>query len=56
MPEQRHDPVYGWERAIPEPFWVRSWRALFRWRPACYECRTAFKTRGEFDEHHVRTH
>lgn len=40
-----------WVEAVPEPFWVRSWRALFRWRAACYECRTVFKTRLLHDVH-----
>lgn len=42
--------------AFPEPFWIRSWRTMFRWRPACYPCKQTFRTRAEHDEHYLRTH
>lgn len=32
------DPQLGWIPAIPEPFWYKSWRTLFRWKPQCVEC------------------
>jgi hypothetical protein len=51
-----HDPIYGWEPSIPEPFWVRSWRTLFRWRPACYECRITFKAVLDYQSHYRRLH
>ena len=56
------DPQLGWVPAIPEPFWYRSWRTLFRYRPACYKCSHGaeppllFKNRKAWDEHYVLTH
>lgn len=40
--------------AIPEPFWEKSWRTFFRWRPLC--CRTMFKSREAYDQHYVLEH
>lgn len=51
-----HHPILGWIPSAPEPFWSRSWRTWFRWRPACYPCRVAFKTRDGHDRHWVTTH
>lgn len=64
------NPVTGtWEPAIPEPFWYRSWRTLWRWRPGCADCtglRTGkpwtakdavlFKSRAEWQAHYRRAH
>lgn len=55
------DPELGWVPAIPEPFWYRGWRTLFRYRPACYQCKkgeqpTIFKTRHEWQTHYVLSH
>jgi hypothetical protein len=54
-------PERGYEPAIPEPFWYRSWRTWFRDRPACYQCAVngeplLFKNRQEWDNHYVLTH
>lgn len=59
------DPELGWVPAIPEPFWYRGWRTLFRYRPSCYQCKhdtffgeqpTIFATRKEWDTHYVLNH
>lgn len=42
--------------AIPEPFWIKSWRTLFRWKPGCYQCRMVFKDRADFETHYMFTH
>ena len=46
---------------IPEPFWYKSWRTLFRFRPACYQCTKKeppliFKDRKEYEEHYIKYH
>lgn len=45
-----------WVPAIPEPFWFKSWRTLWFWRPGCYQCQIIFKTREEWNEHYVKHH
>lgn len=50
------DPELGAMVAIPEPFWVRTLRTLFRNRPACYECRIVFKTQALWEQHWLREH
>ncbi len=50
------DPELGYVPAIPEPFWERSWRTWFRWKPYCGECRLLLKTRAEWDTHYVLNH
>ncbi len=56
------DPVLGWVPAIPVPFWYKSWRTWFRYRPACYRCTHGeeppllFKNRKAWDAHYVLTH
>ena len=54
----RSDPELGWVPVVPEPFWHRSWRTLFRWRPQCTICHSMpiFKTRSEYDCHYVLFH
>lgn len=42
--------------AIPEPYWVRRWWTLFRWKPACYECKTVFLSREQYDDHFIINH
>ncbi len=42
--------------AIPEPYWSRGWKTLFRMRPACYQCRWIFENREQYDEHYVTHH
>lgn len=46
----------GWIPAIPEPFWHKSWRTLFRYRPECFLCHVRFKTRTEWEQHYVLKH
>lgn len=52
---------------IPEPFWHRSWRTLWRWRPEClhtWRMRDGstvtrlrrFKTRDEYERHWLAWH
>lgn len=50
------DPVLGYMPAIPEPFWVSSWRTLFRFRPECVECGQMFKSRDSYRTHYVLSH
>ena len=51
------DPVMGcYVPAIPEPFWYKSWRTWFRYRPQCVRCDIVFKTKLEWDAHYVLTH
>jgi hypothetical protein len=50
------DPELGPMIAIPEPFWVRTPRTLFRWRPACYGCRKTFPTRERWEQHWLTEH
>lgn len=38
----------------PEPFWERSWRTLFRWRPMC--CNKIHKDRAAYEAHYVACH
>lgn len=52
----RFDPELGYVPLIPEPFWIRTWRTLFRWRPGCYVCRVTFKDRSEWERHYVFNH
>lgn len=46
--------------AIPEPFWIpgwrHSWRTMFRWVPACYDCRITFSAVSEYQDHYVKHH
>lgn len=42
--------------AVPEPFWVRGWRTLFFWRPACYKCQIIYTTREQYTDHYVFVH
>jgi hypothetical protein len=51
-----YDPELGPMVAIPEPFWVRTWRTLLRWRPACYSCRETFRTREQWERHWLNEH
>lgn len=56
----RH-PEYGLIPAIPEPFWYKSWKTFFRYKPACYQCAVdgeplLFKNREEYDTHWALTH
>ena len=46
----------GYVPAIPEPFWVWSWRTWFQARPYCHRCKLTFKKRKEWDIHYVLTH
>jgi len=41
---------------VPEPFWHRSWRTLWRWRPECIEHGKRFASRDEFDLHYRLRH
>lgn len=60
------DPQLGWVPAIPEPFWYRGWRTLFRYRPACYRCASVsmiwgtkpliFRWEEQWNQHYVLTH
>jgi hypothetical protein len=52
------DPEHGWVPAIPEPFWYKGWRTLFRYRPSCYQCGNPllFKTRREWEAHYRMSH
>ena len=50
---QSYSEDFGWQPDPPEPFWERRW---FRWRSACYECKTTFKTRFLHDVHWFETH
>jgi hypothetical protein len=62
----RLDYELGWVPAIPEPFWYRGWRTLFRYRPSCYQCMrygffgdeqpTVFPTRKEWEAHYALNH
>jgi len=40
--------------AIPEPFWERSPRTWFRYKPMC--CRTIFDSREAYESHYIRMH
>lgn len=42
--------------AIPEPFWERSLRTWFRWKPYCVSHRRLFKDKAEYEEHYVKYH
>jgi len=42
--------------AVPEPFWIRGWRTLFFWRPACYACRVTYSAREEYQDHFISAH
>jgi len=53
---QSYDPNFGWEPAIPEPFWTRSWRTAFRWRPQCIEHGMTFRTKLDYQSHWRREH
>lgn len=57
---QQFDPDYGWERAVPTPFWTRSWRTLFRWRASCPEHGIQFGNSVDggdaWREHYLREH
>jgi hypothetical protein len=46
----------GYVPLVPEPFWYRGWRTLFRWRPQCVRCNIIFSTRQEWDAHYVLAH
>lgn len=52
---------------IPEPFWHRSWRSLWRWQPACIPCGAVdmrsgrhyerrFKNLDEWEVHYLQVH
>jgi hypothetical protein len=59
MSASSYDPTLGgYVPAIPEPFWHKSWRTWFRWRPQCPWCKDMpiFKTRAQWDSHYVLTH
>ena len=56
MRAEGYDPEVGPLVAIPEPFWVRTLRTFFRYRPACYEHQTVFRTRAEWETHYLRAH
>jgi hypothetical protein len=61
-------PELGYQPAIPEPFWYKSWRTWFRYTASCYDraCTRKsffgetlpmfFKTKQEWDNHYVLTH
>jgi len=57
-----NEPVEGWDPdlgeivAVPEPFWRRSWRTLFRYKPACYECEVMFSSRALWEVHWLAEH
>jgi hypothetical protein len=40
--------------AIPEPFWERSLRTWFRYKPMC--CNRIFRNRGAYEDHYVMNH
>lgn len=42
--------------AVPEPFWIKGWKTLFCWRPACYQCRITYRTREEYADHYIAVH
>ena len=52
----------GWDEelgpmvSIPEPFWVRTWRTLYRSRPACYQCRITFPSHVSWEQHWLSEH
>lgn len=53
------DPELGPIVAIPEPFWVRSWRTLWRWKPVCLECygdKVWWGTREHWERHWLNAH
>lgn len=52
----RYDPISGQQPSIPEPFWIRSWRTFWRWRPACYSCRLMLRDRYGYDQHYLSYH
>jgi hypothetical protein len=58
MNAETYDAKLGYVPVIPEPFWYRGLRTLFRYRPACYQCGKPliFQTRAEWDIHYVLTH
>jgi hypothetical protein len=50
------DPELGEVVAIPEPYWVRTLRTLFRSRPACLSCKIVFPSRSFWETHWLREH
>ena len=52
----RYDAELGYVPAIPEPFWYRGWRTLFRERPQCLQCDEIFANRSDWDKHYVLIH
>lgn len=49
-------PNKGWTFAIPEPFWVRSWRTLWRNKPHCLKHELTFKNSSAYDAHWLEEH
>lgn len=49
-------PELGYMPSIPEPFWERSWRTWFRWRPYCVVCRKLLKDRSDWTIHYALNH
>lgn len=50
------DPILGWVRSTPLPFWMRSWRTLFRSRPWCPEHNLILRNEDAWGEHFVKAH
>lgn len=50
------DSQLGWVPAIPEPFWYRGWRTLWRWRPQCVGCDVIFPDRDSWRRHYALYH
>lgn len=54
--------VEGWDNelgpivAIPAPFWHRSWRTGWQWRPECIEHGCRFSRRHLYEQHYLSEH
>lgn len=55
----RLDDPEGWRALIPIPFYTTKTVPFFKrfdkknWRPMCMHCREVFKTKIEYDRHHM---